>query len=70
MKKMDPNETLARIRELTTLAFEKEIGRAEAEELAELVMSLDTWISGGGFLPSDWSANSTPRLGYTAGGFR
>lgn len=28
--------------------------RYDVERLAELVQSLDTWISRGGFLPKDW----------------
>jgi hypothetical protein len=55
---MDPNATLARIRELTaTLAAGDPPGvfrRIDAEELADLVSSLDRWISGGGFLPGAW----------------
>jgi hypothetical protein len=72
---MDPNATLARIREIIATPRNWNIwdnaNTTDAEELAELVTALDQWISGGGFLPCDWSANTTaPRLGYTGGGFR
>lgn len=45
---MDPNATLAAIREIT--------GRDEHAdpELAELVDALDQWLSKGGFLPAAW----------------
>jgi len=57
---MDPNATLARIREtrrqfdaaerdgLNTTALHL------AQELAEAIEDLDAWITRGGFLPDDW----------------
>lgn len=43
---MDPDATLARIRE----AIEQGDGRL----LVELIFVLDEWLSSGGFLPKDW----------------
>lgn len=53
---MDPNATLARIRELTAIveAEEGDVGPYMTAELAELVTALDEWPSRGGFLPRDW----------------
>ena len=48
---MDPNETLALIRELC----EKPVGLDTCEELQPLVTALDEWMSRGGFLPDDWT---------------
>lgn len=48
---MDPNATLARLRELVFSGLQ----RPETEEMAELFDDLDTWMSKGGFLPADWS---------------
>jgi hypothetical protein len=45
---MDPNATLAAIREL--LASDT----PDVIELAELMEALDMWLSRGGFLPTDW----------------
>lgn len=55
---MDPNENL---RELLLIA--KQVISASDEEIAhydisdrmaELIVSLDGWLSGGGFLPERW----------------
>lgn len=51
---MDPNATLARIREL---AAQLEIDSSDpyvVEELAEQFTALDEWLSKGGFKPSAW----------------
>jgi len=47
---MDPDATLAEIRALIKAAPLDECW----DRLAELIESLDEWISRGGFLPSDW----------------
>lgn len=60
---MDPNETLKRIRELARRVRETErvdpnnfsTYTANADELAFAIDALDSWITRGGFLPSDWS---------------
>jgi hypothetical protein len=57
---MDPNATLARIRELC-----REIpldAPDEAAELAELVGSLDEWITRGGYLPAVWQVGRPAAL--------
>lgn len=57
---MDPEETLRQMRQLAFQLTDPEPtftpnGRHEAgEKLAELTISLDEWLSKGGFLPSDW----------------
>lgn len=51
---MDPNATLARIREILN---EEDSGIDVVDELIELsqlVSGLDGWISAGGFLPEAW----------------
>jgi hypothetical protein len=47
---MDPNATLEQIRVLLVFGDNE----AVADELAELVSSLDEWLSKGGFLPQEW----------------
>lgn len=54
---MDPNAALDEIRSLAARA-DGGLGRSDAERLAELVSGLDSWLSGGGFLPSDWQRSS------------
>ena len=55
---MDPNATLARIREL----LEHDNGTAdEWIELIELMQAMDSWLSSGGVLPEAWS-NAEDRL--------
>jgi hypothetical protein len=55
---MDPNVTLAEIRELINkwqADTQGEIaGDHFAEELVEKIDNLDRWIRAGGFLPADW----------------
>jgi hypothetical protein len=55
---MDPNATLAEIREITSLHQQGEIADAldSFDRLAELTFALDEWISKGGFLPAAWAA--------------
>lgn len=52
---MDPDATLAEVRLLSQRLLEESGGGLDALRLAELVESLDGWISRGGFLPSDWN---------------
>lgn len=47
---MDPDETLARLRELA----EEEPTEEVAREMQGLWQALDDWIVGGGFLPRAW----------------
>lgn len=56
---MDPDETLKRLRVKVTQAHESNCmdlreAYTLAMEAAELFDALDSWISKGGFLPSDW----------------
>lgn len=56
---MDPDYNLAeQLRKATRLLKdydnEKPVDEHDAARLAELVLGLDEWISGGGFLPRDW----------------
>lgn len=55
---MDPDAALEELRRLakenlrdTCATF----ARADSERLSELVLALDDWIRGGGFLPAAWS---------------
>lgn len=50
---MDPNATLADIRDLVKRILDYE-DEGYAMDLAESVENLDKWITGGGFLPGDW----------------
>ena len=62
---MDVNVALENIRTLAA-AFELEPSETGiALELAAQVAALDEWISGGGFLPSDWS-HEAPATGRHA----
>jgi len=51
---MDPDATLKMIRELAAEVACRAVD-PDAVELAELVQSLDEWISRGGFLPKEWA---------------
>lgn len=53
---MDPDATLQDIRQTTT-RIENDPGNndtADMWRLVDLVSELDSWLSGGGFLPTDW----------------
>ena len=67
---MDPNATLAQLRELSKLALPDEANASDASEdladafndatdrlaeLANLFEALDGWIMKGGSLPKDWA---------------
>jgi hypothetical protein len=49
---MDPNATLAEILKITRRIDVFQEG--DAERLAELIISLDGWLSAGGFKPDAW----------------
>ncbi len=51
---MDPNACLAEIRQLIAKSYSNKRDFGDADRLAELIESLDTWISTGGFLPKVW----------------
>lgn len=54
---MDPNKTLAGIREAAT---DMGVSNTETEfadaafRLRDAITGLDTWVTGGGFLPNEW----------------
>lgn len=59
---MDPNKTLARLRELSSKMLKdyedqasNGIDQDEACELASHVEALDAWMSQGGFTPEGWN---------------
>lgn len=54
---MDPNATLAQIREQIRLscADDKEFRAFDGLRLAELIDILDYWLIDGGALPTDWN---------------
>lgn len=55
---MDPNanleEQLKLARHVIDRDDEEPVDDADVERLAELVVALDTWVRGGGFLPRAW----------------
>ena len=55
---MDPDATLREIRARIVSIRQRAALEGvdyDAEQLVELVQSLDDWLSSGGFLPADWS---------------
>lgn len=52
---MDPNATLAALRELVEVTNDGDPGgSARVARFAELVEALDGWLTNGGFLPEEW----------------
>lgn len=56
---MDPNANLKEMLELATEIQEaydadETISEADSNRLAELVLALDGWLKGKGFLPTRW----------------
>lgn len=54
---MDPNTTLAAIRELIREIDDADDPRAHLDALASNVEALDEWLTKGGFLPDAWGAS-------------
>lgn len=57
---MDVNETLGRLREAVRDYHRADTYEDEAEaggRVADAFISLDGWLSKGGFLPADWADN-------------
>lgn len=56
---MDPNETLRMLRAAIS-AWEDTVGSHQGEHISagggmrDAALALDEWLTGGGFLPSDW----------------
>jgi len=71
---MDPNATLARLREAIAdaeRAMDPESGSNDAEheslsEITELAAALDEWLSRGGFLPDAWQQSDERDAQYRA----
>lgn len=64
---MDPNQTLADLRELVSEADgAKALSSATGYRFAELFDALDGWIVSGGFLPSDWVSTKVDPLALRA----
>lgn len=64
---MDPDATLSEIRERIAEAdTAPTLARANVlmEEACELFVVLDNWLTGGGFLPDDWTQKPTPATPY------
>lgn len=60
---MDPNAILAQIRAVINLVRDDETARtldayAELEKITDEAEALDEWLSGGGFLPTEWERKS------------
>lgn len=53
---MDPDATLAQIRELITQQQTDDLNDTDTANLVELIDSLDEWLTKGGFLPTEWNA--------------
>lgn len=54
---MDPNATLAEIRELIETENTLKDGQY-TDDIIERFEALDEWLSKGGFLPADWDNNA------------
>lgn len=57
---MDPDATLREIREIQDKLPRIEDEHEELrllQRLEQLTLALDSWITGGGFLPREWAAN-------------
>lgn len=57
-KKMDPNETLKRLREIVSEFREDSDGEMDLDAMSDMVdhfEALDEWIAKGGFLPKAWN---------------
>lgn len=59
---VDPNEALKTMRECMSIACstdDEEIKEEALTNMMDAFEALDTWITGGGFLPSDWEGKRT-----------
>ena len=64
---MDPNEVLGRILQLAEMIqADKEepncMDPTDVIELSELILTLNGWIQGGGFLPRLWAQDKRDKL--------
>ncbi len=53
---MDPNATLARLREISQWWNEGDADASDLETAVELFETLDEWLSKGGYVPNDWKS--------------
>jgi len=51
---MDPEHTLHRLRELVDESLDDGNVSPRENEIVELIWSLDSWLTMGGFLPKRW----------------
>jgi len=69
---MDPDATLAALRELIGLYNSGQATGADTDRIVDLSQALDEWFTRGGFLPAAWQKlNSTvtcPSCGQQHGG--
>lgn len=57
---MDPDATLAEIRQLNEAAKQAPLNVEQTDQLSVLIEALDEWLTKGGFLPTEWNALRTP----------
>lgn len=58
---MDPDANLAELLELAQRIDEDLMPTSrEANQLARMVLELDTWLAAGGFLPARWRSEQPP----------
>lgn len=60
---MDPNVTLAVIRDLVAVSRDRALSIRETNELSEACDSMDAWLSKGGFWPDGWNRNGGATCG-------
>lgn len=51
---MDPDSTLAALRQITDKSFPEGLDDNEISTVVNLFIALDEWLSKGGFLPEAW----------------
>lgn len=65
---MDPDATLARVRELIARLAARPDRSGNDDELALRFQALDEWLTGGGFLPRDWRPPASSLVPFAAPG--
>lgn len=65
---MDPDATLAEIRQLNEKAKQAPLGIEDTDQLSILIEALDEWLTKGGFLPTEWNALRSPLRETTSSG--
>ena len=59
---MDPNATLAEIRDIVATSIQSGNSEWASARLVELVDALDSWLSRGGFAPECWTRTETRKV--------